>query len=170
MKYFRCERGLAMLEAVLATAVLGILISIALPKIGRALDVSYVDYEIRCLHSMFHYTKSVSRLSTYADFGLGKQTGYDRNAIELLMLTGKDNNPNYYYVRKQDTIKPIRIKEDHRLERKFELFTGAVGNPVLFDVHGNLSSTNHEGTITVRRDNLYRELIVTKYGRARINR
>ena len=166
MKYFRCERGLAMLEAALATAVFGILISIALPTIGRSLDVSYVDYEIRCLHSMFHYTKSVSRLSKYEDFGVGVPPGYNRNAIELRLFT--DANPNYYCVRKQDNTNPIRIKEDHLLERKFTLSLSDDYNPIVFGVHGDLSPAN-SFTISLKKDNIGRNLVVTQYGRARID-
>ena len=168
MKYFRCERGLAMLEAALATAVVGILISIALPTIGRSLDVSYVDYEIRCLHSMFHYTKSVSRISSYNAFGFTRPLDYDVNAIELRLFTGINNNPNYYCVRKKDNINPIRIRENHYLERQFELAISTVDNPILFDLYGDLSPAKN-GTVTIKKGNINRKLTVLQYGRGRID-
>lgn len=153
-----------MLEAALATAVLGILASIALPKLSYMLDVSYVDYEIKCLHSMMHYTKSICRLALYNDFGFGPQSGYTRNTIELRIKTA---DPDAYYVRKWDS--SDRIKENRYIERGFNLENYSVSGRIRFDFNGDFNP-GENGRILLLKNNLKRTLVLSGYGRARIDR
>lgn len=163
MKYFRGERGLAMLEAVLATAVVGILISIALPKLSLALDVSYADYEIRCLHSMFHYAKSANRLSNYNSFGFNKMPV---DVAELIFLTDAPGGATFYV---RSNKNKNNLKDRHVLKRNFRLNLNSINFQTQFNVDGDLSPAA-SGSITLKNDNVSRKLTVTHYGRARIER
>lgn len=162
MKYFRCERGLAMIETVIATTVIAILASIALPKVSRMLDEVCVDYEIRCLHSMIHYTQSASRISQYNTFKFTTPSGYGMPTIECRVFT--DASPQYYCVRKLNASE--RIKENHYLERNVK-----INNPFKesfrFQANGELTQTGNDLRISNGTFNRY--LVMTNYGRIRIS-
>ena len=165
MKYFRCERGLAMLETVIATAVIGLLATIAIPKLSRALDVCYVDYEIRCLHSLMHYSKTVGRLAKYRDFGFGTQSGYDRNTFEFLLVYG-NATADYYCVRPLNS--SPRLKENHLLNRNFRFNVKNVSSSIRFDTDGDFSPAQ-SGNVNINKNNISRQLVLSGYGRARID-
>ena len=168
MRYFRDERGLAMLETMIATAVIVILASSSLPKVGGMLDAVYVDCEIRALHSLMHYTQSAGRISSYSLFGFEKPFSYNTNTIELFIATDNGSNATpYYCVRKLNTA--ARIKEDRRLERNFKISLNNVDSSTRFNVHGDPSPV-HAGSITVRKDTVARKLVLTDYGRIKIER
>ena len=160
------EHGLAMLEAVIATAIIGVLASIALPKLGNMLDTVYLDYEIRGLHSMIHYTQSSARLSTYKTFGCAVPKQYDYTSIECLLVASA-TGANSYQVRKRDN-SDKRLKEKRVLERGFFLSLNKFSSSLRFSPDGNLSPAT-SSHISIEKRNLYRYLVLTGYGRARIS-
>ncbi|MBQ9478820.1 MAG: hypothetical protein IJU71_04620 [Selenomonadaceae bacterium] len=162
-----------MLEAVIAAAVLGILASIVLPKLSYMLDAVYVDYEIRCLHSTLHYTKSACRLANYNRFGLGQQSGYVGNAFEVYIRRSATSDQ---YVLRKNYPKPIvYLGETHELEREFALYLkNDVDKTVIsvgFDVHGDFASDSSKNdTLVLAKGNVKRTLVLQGYGRMRIDR
>ena len=163
MNFHSNERGFAMLEAVLAIAVIGILATIVIPKLDRALDEVYVDYEIRGLHSLVHYTQSVNRMNSYKPFGMGTPTGYSVKIVELSVINGY-NKTNCYSVR--EYLQTERIKSQRYLERGFVLQLTNLDSSIYFGADGN---STKNGSITLRKDNIVRRLILTNYGRSRIS-
>lgn len=162
MKYFRWERGAAMLETVLATTVIAILASIALPRVSRMLDNVCVDYEIRCLHSMVHYTQSLSRISQYSTFKFDTPSGYGMPTIECRVFTNA--SPQYYCVRKYDASE--RIKENHYLERDVKI-TNPFKDSFRFRANGELNQNGND--LKISKGTFNRYLILTNYGRIRIS-
>ena len=163
MKYLRCERGLAMIETVIATTVIGILFSVAVPRFSRMLDEVCVDYEIRCLHSMLHYTQSVSRISQYTTFKFTTPTGYGMNTIECRVFTAA--SPQYYCVRKLN--QSARIKEDHYLERDAHITNAFESGSFTF--RANSEHTQGSDSLTISKGTFKRYLVMTDYGRIRIS-
>ena len=151
-----------MIETVIATTVIGILFSVAVPRFSRMLDEVCVDYEIRCLHSMIHYTQSVSRISQYNTFKFTTPSGYGMNTIECRVFTTA--SPQYYCVRKLDVSE--RIKENHYLERDVK-----INNPFKesfrFRANGELNQTGND--LRISKGTFNRYLVLTNYGRIRIS-
>ncbi len=164
MKIFRCERGLAMIETVIATSVIAILCSIAVPRLSRMLDEVCVDYEIRCLHSALHYTQSVSRISQYQTFRFGVPTGYSMSYIECYMPSSGDAR---YVVRRPQvgSSSVFRIKEYHYLERGATL-NNPITDQFRFRANGEFYTTG--GTLTLSKGKSKRYIALTNYGRIRI--
>ena len=164
MKYIRCERGLAMIETVIATTVIGILFSVAVPRFSRMLDEVCVDYEIRCLHSMLHYTQSVSRISQYTTFNFNTPTGYSASTIiECRIFTS--TSPHQYCVRKLN--QSDRIKEDHYLERDAHITNAFKSGSFTF--RANSEHTQGSDSLTISKGTSNRYLVLTNYGRIRIS-
>ena len=164
MKYFRCERGLAMLETVIALSIMGTLTALAVPKFARSLDNVCVDYEIRCLHSMLHYTQSVSRLSQYNTFNFDTPTGCGMSVIECRLSAG--TSPPQYCVRK--AVNPFtKIKEYHYLERDVKINNPFTTVTPRFRANGEHAPGS--GTITISKENFKRYLVLTNYGRIRMS-
>lgn len=161
-----------MLEAVIAAAVLGILASIVLPKLSYMLDVIYVDYEIRRLHSTLHYTKSVCRIANYERFRLGQQSGYVGKALELQIQNSE--TPIYYRLKRQSYSEYLGDK--HYFERDFSLrLKNNIGRAPInigFDVYGDFSSSDNtkEGTLVLSKGKVQRTVVLQGYGRMRIDR
>ena len=158
-----------MLETVIATAVIGLLATIAIPKLSRALDVCYVDYEIRCLHSLMHYSKTVGRLASDQNFGLGDPIDYEDNSVELFIIYKSDYS-DAYIMRKFNTIAPMPLTYYHTIERdfKFSLESTSSGS-FRFNSEGEFSPAKNE-TIVLIKDDIKRGLVLTQYGRIRIAR
>ena len=155
-----------MLEAVIATAVLGILASIVLPKLSYMLDVIYVDYEIRCMHSTMHYTKSASRLVNYNKFGLNPPSGYQ--GITLEMFIGKSGDLDCYCVQKYDSVNLLKSKRV--LERSFTTNTNTINKGrICFNYDGDFVPAIN-GTMILSKGKVKRTLVLQGYGRARIDR
>ena len=158
-----------MLEAVIATAVLGILASIVLPKLSYILDAVYVDYEIRRLHSTLHYTKSVCRIANYNKFGLGQQSGYVGNTFETYIR--RSVTPNRYKVRKANG--GADLGDTHELERDFTLYLkNDVGKTIIsvgFDIHGDFASPQNDALV-LSKGKVKRTVMLQGYGRMRIDR
>lgn len=155
-----------MLETVIALSIIGTLTALAVPKVARSLDNVCVDYEIRCLHSMLHYTQSVSRLSQYSTFKFNTPTGYSWNYMEC-RISG--NAPlQYYDVKRPSTgSKPsVQIKENHYLERNVQI-NNPIGSSFQFRVNGEFNTTG--GTLVISKGEFTRYLVLTNYGRIRMS-
>ncbi len=151
-----------MLETVIALSIIGTLTALAVPKFARSLDNVCVDYEIRCLHSMLHYTQSVSRLNQYATFKFNTPTGYSTPTIECRVFTG--TSTPYYCVRKLNASE--RIKENHYLERDVKI-TNPFKESFRFRANGELTQTGND--LKISKGTFNRYLILTNYGRIRMS-
>ena len=172
MNFHSNERGVAMLEAVIVTAVIGILATIVLPKLDRALDEVCADYEIRNLHTLTHYAQSASRTLQYNTFGFGALKNHSFKYFGLVILNGV-NQTNSYKIRELGNVAvPKRLKPDHFLERDFKLMLSGVGSTMQFGLDGKSASSGGSITLnkgTVGKDSAVRYLVLTQYGRVRIS-
>ena len=151
-----------MIETVIATSVIAILCSIAVPRLSRMLDEVCVDYEIRCLHSALHYTQSVSRISQYQTFRFDVPTGYGMSIIECRLFA--QTSPPQYCVRK--AVNPLtKIKEYHYLDRGSSI-TDPIGGQFMFRANGEFYTNG--GTLTLSKGKSTRYIALTNYGRIRI--
>lgn len=164
------ERGFAMIETVFATMILGILAATIIPQAARALDETYVDQEIRGLHSAMHYTQSSARLTSYKSFGLGAPTGYANKSVEFMFVkVNNGSDDDRYSVRGLvNNQTPVQLKEYRRLERGFAI-NSALSNRIRFTFDGNLSAVAN-GDIKIVKGDILRRLVLIQSGRARIER
>ena len=126
------------------------------------LDEVCVDYEIRCLHSLMHYTQSSSRISQASSFGLGKTPGY---LIETMIECVVRPSESRFFMRKYEA--ENRLKTDHYLERGFK-FSGSFEESFRFRANGESVQSN--ATIDLSKGAIKRSLVLTNYGRIRIDR
>ncbi len=159
------ERGLAMLEAVIATAIIGVLASIALPKLGNMLDEVYADYEIRGVHSLAHYAQSVSRMATYKTFGFNYAKGYSIKNIEFA-VSNTLGKTQHYSVRQYQ--KSERIKEQHFLKHDFIFSLTGLGSSIRFRANGNLIESGGHILLQNETRKVRKYLYITNYGRISI--
>lgn len=138
-KILKNERGYAIIEVVLLTAVIAILSSIVLPKVNEGFKSVYADYLMKSLYIELRFMQSASRINSYSTDDVFKVY----KPFKTFRARSSNENRNYR-VRIGDSNEPVRIyhlRPNFNFERDFSFTTSPKGT--LSDSRSSSSNSNH---------------------------
>ncbi len=139
------QKGLATLEIILATMIIAILASSAVPNAARLIDSVSLDYETKRLYSELRFIQEMSRSTTISDIGTGGTGIITDTGAEPTLIIYPDKN--YYQVfRAADENNPIR--EPHYLSKGIKI--SSPKNKISFNSDGKADINSNHITLTSR--------------------
>lgn len=139
------QRGFATLEIILATFIIALLMSVALPNTVRIVDRVALDYEYKRLYSDLRFLQALGRSGTFDTVGTGR-TNFNSDDTPYMQIT-----PAKFGTQILRGDNPLR--EAHYMQhiKRIEL-TGNVSNKITFGTTGqptNSSGSVLNGTLTL---------------------
>ena len=147
------ERGFSFLEAMIVMAVAGLLLTAAVPKIAD-LDRFAVDKEILQMVGDIRYIQSKS----YSYFYDKQSVSLSRTEAPRIRLGPEKSNADYYLISKA-----TKVYKQQWIPKGMDIYMNRL--PVMFYRNGGSTA----GTITVKKGDYRRYIIIDRVGRVRIS-
>ena len=168
------QRGLATLEIILVTVIIGVLVKVAVPNVARIIDTAALDYETKRLYSELRFIEEMNRSSRIVPTGTGTTNLLVTSAVdkggENIILNIK-RNENCYQVFRGNSGK-IPLREPHYfsygVKIKLESGTDTIIK-IYFDSDGKATINNKKSDTLILTSRLGKKkyIIFDSVGRMR---
>ena len=157
------QRGLATLELILATMIIAVLVTVAVPNAALILDTAALDYETKRLYSELRFVQEMNRSSTVVSTG----TGRTEQSGDYIILTIKRNENSYLVSRGTKS-----LREPHQLSYGVTVKLESSNDAIITiyfksNGHADINGDNKGKIILTSRRGKKRKIIFDNVGRIR---
>ena len=123
--------GFATLEIILVTAIIGILATIAVPKMIRSLDKVTLNYEMKHLYSELNFARSLSKTACFKPSIFINEISNANNDVRITV------NKNGYYELFRNVNNVKHSMRKHYLPSGFQITRNNLDATITFDNYGS---------------------------------
>ena len=161
------QRGLATLELILATMIIAVLVTVAVPNAALILDTAALDYETKRLYSELRFVQEMGRSSTIEAKGTGGTNLLGNNGGDYVLLTIKRSD-NSYQVSRGTAF----LREPHQLSYGVTVKLESSNDAIITiyfksNGHADINGDNKGKIILTSRRGKKRKIIFDNVGRIR---
>ena len=149
MNLSKNQNGFATIEIILVCAIIAILFSVAVPKLGKIIDKVELDCATKKLYGDLVFSQNVNRLARYNVSIFDRVTYPEQGEIIVFV----DNITNYYDIRRSSSGGYKNIRERRYLRNGMKISSNlGIGQRIEFNPEG-IGSFSGRVTFTSRRGN-----------------